>query len=104
MKVLMRENLPGFIILKGIFNSVFYFISIVTIISIVIINSRRLLSMEVTEDSCVKTEFLDLFQEITLSLFLNTVEKWNKYLIKSYIRWHFIYKPRVLVKLHQYFL
>lgn len=63
----MRENLPGFIILKGIFNSVFYFISVV------LVNSHGLLSMEVIQDLRVKTEFLDLFQKIILSSFLKNV-------------------------------
>lgn len=63
----MRENLPGFIILKGIFNSVFYFISVV------LVNSHGLLSMEVIQDLRVKTEFLDLFQKIIWSSFLKNV-------------------------------
>lgn len=50
----MRENLPDIFMLKGIFNSVFYFISVV------LVDSHDLLSVKITQDSHVKAEFLDL--------------------------------------------
>lgn len=54
VKALMRENLPDIFMLKGIFNSVFYFISVV------LVDSHDLLSVKITQDSHVKAEFLDL--------------------------------------------
>lgn len=54
VKAPMTEKLPGVFILKGILNSIFSFISVV------LVDSHGLLSLNIREDSYVKTGSLYL--------------------------------------------